>query len=56
MQDNDGPVPSRRVTDQGTLVGSMLDGDARLRFAAELVQAMRDAGYECELLVEENLQ
>jgi hypothetical protein len=57
MQDSDGTqVPNRRATDQGTPVASTLDDDARWRLAAKLVQAFREAGYDCELHVGENLQ
>lgn len=56
LQDNDGTQGlSRTATAQGTRVGSILDDAARWRLAAKLVQALRDAGYECELRVGENL-
>ena len=56
MQDNDGAqVPNRRAIDQGTPVASTPDDDARWRVTAKLVQAMRDAGYDCELRLGENL-
>ena len=51
MQNNNGSkVPARKAADQGTIAGSMLD-EENWRLAAELVEQLRDAGYECELRV-----
>jgi hypothetical protein len=46
-------VPSRKAAGRGTIAGPTLDNDARWRFAAELVETLRRAGYDCELLVEQ---
>jgi len=55
MQDDCGSnCSSLEAADESTVAGSALDDDARRRLAAKLLQAMRDAGYDCELL-EENL-
>jgi hypothetical protein len=57
MQDKRGSeVSSRKAADRGTIAGSSMDDDARWRVATELVQAMRNSGYKCELLVEKDLQ
>ena len=46
--------PNRKAGDQVTVTRPTLDDDARWRVAAELVEALRDAGYECELRVEQD--
>jgi hypothetical protein len=57
MQDNHGSkAPAQKAAGQGTSARSLLDEDARWRRAAELVEVMRDAGYDCELLVAQTLQ
>jgi hypothetical protein len=49
MQDRREPkVRSREAADQARIAGSPLSENWRR--AAELVEALRDAGYECELL------
>jgi hypothetical protein len=55
MQDKRGPnVPSRKAAEQGT-IASTLDDHARWRIATEVVQTLRDSGYECELHSEKDL-
>jgi len=52
MQDKRGSkVPNRKSADQGTTARSPLDEDR----VAELVEVLRDAGYDCERSVEPNL-
>ena len=54
MQNKHGlKAPAQKAAGQGTTARSLLDEDARWRLAAELVEVMRDAGYDCELLVEQ---
>jgi len=49
MENNDETqLPSRRAATKS----SVLDDDARWRLAAEILQAIRDAGYDCELCVD----
>ena len=56
MQNKHGlKVRAQKAAGQETVSRSPLDDDANWRVAAELVEAMRNAGYHCELRVEQNL-
>ena len=57
MQDKRGPkVRSRKAANHGVVGGPRFDDVAtQCRIAAELVKMMRNSGYECELLVEQDL-
>ena len=56
MQDKRGPkVRRRKAADQGAVRRSQFDDAAtQCRIAIELMKMMRNLGYECELLVEQD--